>query len=546
MEKNKILYSESQNTISCAAEKRIRKNVGERIEAPKFFGLLRSCRAHKPYRSLLSYRLIFASVLLAAFVFFAACSAEEAGEPPYVPLSDAYGNIRVILGTTNFEGLIHENVEITSDSTFYVQSAGIMRFEAGEIFVPDSLASPPNSTATIRSAEKNGRLQILTINRNHPDGLAPSYRGTLEVTNTICGGFTIINELPLEQYLYAVVPSEMPSSFGVEASKVQAVTARTFALHQIRRSAFRYMGAHVDDSVISQVYNNLPENDISIRAVRATRGHVLTYNGEIILANYFSTSGGTTANFGEVWATGAEFPSNTPSFLRARGQVFEPISGDLRTEYAASRFFRSTEISAVDRDFPWFRWQVTMTTEELTQQINANLAARQAANPAMIHILDENGNPTNLPAETIGTLTHLAVTRRGQGGNIMEMIFYGTDADVRVQTEFNIRTFLNPGTIPVQRHDGTFSQNLTLLPSAFFTMELDVYEFSGEEGWEHAPAAGTRMLRAVTFYGGGNGHGVGMSQNGVRVLLGMGLDYAQILQHYYPGTEILYIPQGMW
>ncbi|MCL1878071.1 MAG: hypothetical protein FWF80_04370, partial [Defluviitaleaceae bacterium] len=217
-------------------------------------------------------------------------------------------------------------------------------------------------------------------------------------------------------------------------------------------------------------------------------------------------------------------------FLRARGQIFEPMYVDLRTEAGAATFFRNTEISAVDENFPWFRWQITMTTEELSDRINAKLAERQAANPALIHVIDINDDPTDYPAVSIGYLKHLAVTRRGQGGNVMEMIFYGSDATVRVQTEFNIRTLLNPGDIPVVRHDGTFSQNLTLLPSAFFTIE------------QHS----VKSLYAVTFFGGGNGHGVGMSQNGVRALLDMGLNYAQILNHYYPGTEILYIPGGMW
>ncbi|MCL1845264.1 MAG: SpoIID/LytB domain-containing protein [Defluviitaleaceae bacterium] len=482
-------------------------------------------------------------LLFCLLLVFTACGRGEIGGPLpilyfdeargfswyYVPdLPSAPGNIRVVIGTTNFTGLVHESVEISSDSMFFVQSGNdTFRFEPGEIFHG---AEIEGERVVISAGDADGRLEIRSIARNHPNGAAPSYRGTLEVSQ-VDGGFIIVNELPIEHYLYAVVPSEMPSSFGVEASKVQAVTARSFALHQMRQSAFRAYGAHVDDSVISQVYNNLPENEISIEAVRATRNRVLTHNGEIILANYFSTSGGTTANFGEVWAVGAEFPSATPEFLRARGQVFAPIAGDLRTEAAASAFFRNTEIAGVDENFPWFRWQVTMTTEEISERINANLAARQAANPALIHVIDANNNPTDARAVSIGTLTHLQVTRRGQGGNIMEMHFYGTESDVRVQTEFNIRALLNPGTIPVTRRDGTTTQNSTLLPSAFFTMEL----YS-----EKSP------LLAVTFYGGGNGHGVGMSQNGVRALLDMGLNYAQILYHYYPGTEILYIPGGLW
>jgi SpoIID/LytB domain protein len=216
------------------------------------------------------------------------------------------------------------------------------------------------------------------------------------------------------------------------------------------------------------------------------------------LANYFSTSGGTTANFGEVWASGGEFPSETPPFLRAASQVIDFELGDLRTEEAASAFFRNTAVQGIDAGFPWFRWNVHMTAEELTARINA--------------------------FHPIGELRYMEVLRRGAGGNIMEMIFYGAEGTARVQTEFQIRTVLNPRDIPVNRHDGSVSGRLNLLPSAFFTFDLH-YE------------AG--VLLGATFYGGGNGHGVGMSQNGVRALLDKGLSYREILKHFYRGVEIV-------
>ncbi|MCL2224231.1 MAG: SpoIID/LytB domain-containing protein [Defluviitaleaceae bacterium] len=494
--------------------------------------------------------------------------------------------IRVVIGTSNFEGLIHESPQITATGAFFVERDGnTTRFGAGEVFCPvgkfptsEYIAAPINSSSNLGAAippsrgvvgvctanfnrgvssasdtrrelpevgaegtttDPNAastlfristespytRLKILNLARNWQNNATPQYRGVFEISQRE-NGFVIVNELPLEEYLYAVVPSEMPSAHGVEASKVQAVTARTFAYHQMREERFRDFGAHVDDSVISQVYNNIPENEIAIEAVRATRGQILTFNGEIILANYFSTSGGTTANFGEVWAVGETFPSYTPEFLRARAQMLTYHPGNLRTEEAASAFFRNTEVPAFDRQFPWFRWQVTMTAQELSHRINTALHTRQTANPTMIHMLNAYGAPTAAPAHSIGTLQHMEVTRRGQGGNIMEMLFRGTEGVVRVQTEFNIRTLLNPAEIPVTRHDGTTSGTLTLLPSAFFTFDTE-YDANGN-------------LQSVTIFGGGNGHGVGKSQNGVRALLDMGLTYVEILRHYYPGTEITF------
>jgi stage II sporulation protein D len=189
--------------------------------------------------------------------------------------------IRVVLGTSGFAGLYHESVEITADGAFMVRGgARVVRFEAGEIF---RVAADENDDfwgglrfyAAPDSDES--RLEIIGLRRNWADGLNPRYRGVFEISRHENGGFVIVNELCLEEYLYAVVPSEMPSGFGVEASMVQAVTARTFAYHQFYANRFRAYGAHVDDSVISQVYNNIPENDVSREAVRATRGMVLMY-----------------------------------------------------------------------------------------------------------------------------------------------------------------------------------------------------------------------------------------------------------------------------
>ena len=438
--------------------------------------------------------------------------------------------IRVLIGTSNFAGLVHSGLSITATGQFTVQSEGVDKTLAqGEVFIASDLDIADGNRIYIQPIDLEHRLEIIGLVRSQT---TPLYRGRLEITRTD-GGFTIVNELPLEEYLYAVVPSEMPSYFGVEAAKVQAITARTFAIHQFYENRFRAFGAHVDDSIISQVYNNIAENDVSREAVRATAGMVLNFNDEIILANYFSTSSGVTANFGEVWAAGGTFPTMTPPYLTSQLQLnideiddnaLRNAISDLSREENADLFFRTIDIPAFERDLPWFRWQVRMTTEELSQSINATLGSRQQATPAMIHALDNTGAGTGRPINNIGRLTSLEVTRRGQGGNVMEMVFSGTEGNVRVQTEFNIRSLLAPRTATVARHNGSTVSNLTLLPSGFFSIEKET-DTSGN-------------LVAVVFHGGGHGHGVGMSQNGANILLNMGYSYAEVLRHYYPSATI--------
>ncbi|MCL2190260.1 MAG: SpoIID/LytB domain-containing protein [Defluviitaleaceae bacterium] len=417
-------------------------------------------------------------------------------------------SIRVLINTSHFASRIHGSVTITATGAFVVRGGGVLEgaterhFDAGEFFSLQRVTDMAGyEYFCIQPITDCNQLVLVGLGRNWGNNGHPSYRGRLEI-RVKNGGFLVVNELCFEEYLYAVVPSEMPSSFGLEASKIQAITARSFAYRQFYEMRFRAYGAHIDDSVMSQVYNNLPETEISIEAVRATRGLILAYNGEVILANYFSTSGGTTANSGEVWAGVGAFPAETPPFLRARAQ-FEPsfTVGDLRYEENAAAFFKNTDVPAFERDLPWFRWQVRMTAQELTTAINARGV----------------GN--------IGQIYDLQVIQRGQGGNIMELLIVGTSGSAPIFTEFEIRATLAPRNSRLTLNNGTTLNGWGMMPSAFFTMEKERDVFGA--------------LVAVTFYGGGHGHGVGMSQNGARALLDRGFTYREVLAHFYPGTEVV-------
>ena len=122
-----------------------------------------------------------------------------------------------------------------------------------------------------------------------------SYRGTLEVFRNTRNTLTIVNELPLEEYLLGVVPNELsPTSFGqIEALKAQAVAARTY----IQRNLGQYKneGYDVCATDACQVYLGMrTEDPLASQAVLETRGVVATYDGKPINALYSSTCGGRT------------------------------------------------------------------------------------------------------------------------------------------------------------------------------------------------------------------------------------------------------------
>src|SRR5688572_26603281 len=122
-----------------------------------------------------------------------------------------------------------------------------------------------------------------------------AYRGALEIAGNSRRTLTVINELPLEEYLRGVVPNELsPAAFGqLEALKAQAVAARTY----IQRNLGQYKNEGYDICATDacQVYfGALTEDPLATQAVLETRGVVATYDGRPINALYSSTCGGRT------------------------------------------------------------------------------------------------------------------------------------------------------------------------------------------------------------------------------------------------------------
>jgi len=114
------------------------------------------------------------------------------------------------------------------------------------------------------------------------------------------GGLLVLNEVDLEQYLKGVVPAEMPSSWKMEALKVQAVISRTYALY--KKGENRGKDFDLVGSILAQAYKGASvENRRSSAAVDMTRGMVLSYEGAPALTFFHSTSAGPTEDASERW-----------------------------------------------------------------------------------------------------------------------------------------------------------------------------------------------------------------------------------------------------
>ncbi|PWK15621.1 SpoIID/LytB domain-containing protein [Tumebacillus permanentifrigoris] len=390
-------------------------------------------------------------------------------------------------------------------------------------------------------------VQIMTFKRAYG---YPLYRGFFEITPAATAGkLALVNEVQIEDYLRQVVPSEMPASFGLEALKAQSVAARTYALGDYESNRYATKGFHVDDSTLSQVYNNSAENALTSQAVSETSGLVMKSGDALVDARYYSTSGGYGAAKHEVWADGnGAFPGVPIGYLNAKSYVYDPnAAGELlnlntQDEAALNAFYKDLSLKGYDSESYYFRWKVAFSRTELENTINKNLAGRYQADPTAILTQDASGQFVSkpIPATGVGTVRNLSVSKRGAGGNMMELVVETSTGTYKIVKEYNIRFTVRPSNLYTGGKDVLLSRakggataydpnfvlkNYTILPSAFATFDLA------------RDAAGN--LTSVTFFGGGNGHGVGMSQYGASSLGLSGWSYDRILNAYYSGMSLV-------
>jgi stage II sporulation protein D len=149
-----------------------------------------------------------------------------------------------------------------------------------------------------------------------------AYRGKIEVFVNSRGSLTVVNVVPLEDYLLGVVPRELglPS---LEAQKAQAVAARTYAI--ANKDGFASQGFDLLPTVWSQVYGGVSaENTMATQAVQQTRGIVATYNGKPINALYTSTCGGRTENSENIFDFNEPYLRGVECSFESR-KYFEPF-----------------------------------------------------------------------------------------------------------------------------------------------------------------------------------------------------------------------------
>lgn len=452
--------------------------------------------------------------------------------------------IRVLLQNSDYQGIFHKEVKLSCDTEWelhYGLDGELTERHAGgeEVLLDGNSAWFTECARIVLSpAEDGGRISLLSVNRSQG---TPSYRGSMEIRKT-GQGFVVINELPIEEYLYGVVPSEMPVSYPMEALKAQAICARTYVYAHLESPGYGEYGAHVDDSTGYQVYNNTAEKEEAIQAVQETKGEVVRLNGELVDTYYYSTSCGFGADE-RVWNPGEE---KKVSYLTAvsisetamqQDQNSAEIPG---TEYFTAQdmcrgdyfheFLQNPPETDFERQEPWYRWSITVESLD-TESLRKVLKERQEAEPDRI-LVEKNGDKTEPVGsnaedagewEDIGRITDICIGKRGDGGIAESLVIKGEKKTVTVLSQYNIRAVLCAGGVTAVRQDGSKVELKMLLPSAFFEIE------SVKEG---------ENMIGYKLYGGGYGHGAGMSQNAARHMAEKGYTTADILLFFYRDCKI--------
>lgn len=451
-------------------------------------------------------------------------------------------NIRVLLKNSDYQGIYHDRVELTCDTDFTVKvlssadpQENITAYPAGEVL---ELTAQRGARLVVEPAAGTGRIILQSVHRSQ--GI-PAYRGSLELWWTE-EGIVLVNELPLEEYLYSVVPSEMPASYPQEALMAQAICARTYAYTHMQHAGYEGLGAHVDDSSSYQVYNNILEQEAATSAVKATYGQLLMQADGVTPAEtfYYSTSWGYGSD-ASVWKTRnvQQYDYIVPRHLcrEEMRRVLEgtaDVSADISAEVSAggaaekltdeetfAEAVRSIDPGDFESEEGWYRWTYTVKTLQ-PDRIRQQLQGRYEANDSLV-LTQDGEDYVSSPIGSFREIRSLTIAARGAGGVADELLIETDQNTYKVISENSIRYVLCDGETKVKRQDGTQVAMNTLLPSAFFTIEI------AKEG---------DCVVGYNLTGGGFGHGVGMSQNGARAMAEEGYSALDILHFFYEGISV--------
>jgi stage II sporulation protein D len=493
-------------------------------------------------------------LLLSAFLFalnpIGSDASGEIAPQPWIRVAIVTGAASLTIGTT---GAARVQRVDTGELITSCDSPSTFTFvrEGSSIKLP-GMGSGISCGLEVVCVEPSDRLQVN----------GRTYRGFMRVV-VWRNAIACVNVLPIEEYLWGVVPCEVPDTWPPETLRAQAVAARTYSLRGLDQYPDRPFDVYA--TVADQVYHGTSdEAEATTSACVDTVGEICAWNGKPIAAYYHSTSGGWTASSEEIF--GRELP-----YLR-------PVPS---------------------RDESIYRWTYRITAADLKSALRASGYRVGQVQRAWVHRFSGEGRAEEVKFvhEDGILLLSGAEIRRILGPSCIESTYFRVEGQFppeipTAQNSENSSTAV-PGLVIAGERDGAHPTDLLASCSAVSTSNAKVISSdgigafrnrglvaadglvcpSGQTIWIAEPVRAEELQTGAdrsgifemgrgsanheetlvedpgngvgipsggyfVFVGQGCGHGVGMSQHGARILAESGWTYVEILRYFYTGIEI--------
>ena len=351
------------------------------------------------------------------------------------------------------------------------------------------------------------------------------------------GDLTVVNIVDLETYIKGVVPYEMSSSWPLEALKVQAVCARSYAyinIHSGKHTSYHFDVCNTTDC---QAYYGAGTNSSSYQAtertdqaVDETAGEYAWYDGQVIEAFYSSSHGGASESVYNVWGTSLkQYP-----YLCG---VEDPYEADMASKNSYSSWTVSYTSSELAQRLENYGYDASSGIESLT------LTYSDLGNVIQVRAnYRDGGSDTIRPSSmrSVFGISSIRFTVNGQAASSGS----GTTSSSGGGLTANGSTSLDSqGTYTVISGSGSLSQagldGLYAISGSGSINPAEDTVSSGGSGTD--TPTGTQVTvsgSSYSFQGSGNGHQLGLSQYGAWAMAERGFTYEEIIEFYYPGTYV--------
>lgn len=351
------------------------------------------------------------------------------------------------------------------------------------------------------------------------------------------GALTVVNIVDLETYIKGVVPYEMSSSWPLEALKVQAVCARSYAyinIHSGKHTSYHFDVCNTTDC---QAYYGAGTNSSSYQAtertdqaVDETAGEYAWYDGQVIEAFYSSSHGGASESVYNVWGTSLErYP-----YLCG---VEDPYEADMASKNSYSSWTVSYTSSELVQRLENYGYDASSGIESLT------LTYSDLGNVIQVRVNYRGGGSDAIRPSSMRSVFGISSIRFTVNGQAASSGSGTTSSSGGGLTANGSTSLDSQGTYTVISGSGSLSQAgldglYAISGSGSITPAEDAASGGGSGTDTPTGTQVTVSGSSYSFQGSGNGHQLGLSQYGAWAMAERGFTYDEIIEFYYPGTYV--------